>query len=61
MREKCFGVASGKEGAANATSNEGPMVKRSTLQRHNTKNSKQIFPTKPILLQENIWTDPGDI
>ncbi len=57
-----------------------------TLQRHNTKNSKQIFPEKelcgqspnfhihvsvsdlyispidlPILLQENMWTDPGNI
>jgi len=56
----------------------------STLQRHNTENSKQIFPEKelrshspnvhihvsvsdlyiptiglPILLQENMWTDPG--
>ena len=57
----------------------------STLQRHNTENSKQIFPYKelrglspnfhipvsvsdiyshiglPILLQENMWTDPGNI
>ncbi len=57
-----------------------------SLQRHNTKNSKQIFPEKelrshspnfhihvsvselyiptidlPILLQENMWTDPGNI
>jgi len=57
-----------------------------TLQRHNTKNSKQIFPEKelrgqslnfhiqvsvsdlfiptidlPILLQENMRTDPGSI
>ncbi len=59
-----------------------------TLQRHNTKNSKQIFPEKellvpsqnfhihvsvtvsnlylpmiglPILLQENMWTEPGNI
>jgi hypothetical protein len=55
-----------------------------TLQRHNTENSKQIFPEKencaasvpifhasvsdlyipsiglPILLQENMWTDPGE-
>jgi hypothetical protein len=56
------------------------------LQRHNTENSKQIFPEKelrgfnpsfhihvsvsdlyittiglPILLQENMWTDPGNI
>jgi hypothetical protein len=56
------------------------------LQRHNTENSKQIFPEKelrglspnflihmsvidyyiprtgmPILLQENLWTDPGNI
>jgi hypothetical protein len=55
-------------------------------QRHNTENSKQIFPEKelcgispnvhihvsvsdlyiptiglPILLQENMWTDPGNI
>ncbi len=57
------------------------------MQRHNTKNSKQIFPEKelhglspnfhihvyvsdiciniptiglPILLQENMWTDPGN-
>ncbi len=55
-------------------------------QRHNTENSKQIFPGKelhghspnfyihvsvsdlyiptmdlPILLQENMWTDPGNI
>jgi hypothetical protein len=54
-----------------------------SLQRHNTENSKQIFPEKllhgfspnfyihmsvsdlyiptialPILLQENMWTDP---
>jgi hypothetical protein len=60
--------------------------KETTLQRHNTENSKQIFPEKelralspnfhifvsvsdlyipsiglPILLQENIWTDPGNI
>jgi hypothetical protein len=59
----------------------------STLQKHNTENSKQIFPEKelcghspnsrihlslsdscipsrsdlPILLQENMWTDPGNI
>ncbi len=58
----------------------------STLQRHNTRNSKQIFSEKvllglsrnfhiyvsvsdlyiptiglPILLQENMWTDPGNI
>jgi hypothetical protein len=57
-----------------------------TLQRHNTQNSKQIFPEKelsglspnfhihvsvsdlyipmiglPILLQENMLTDPGNI
>jgi hypothetical protein len=57
-----------------------------TLQRHNIKNSKQIFPEKelrslstcfhihmsvsdfdiptiglPILLQENMWTDPENI
>jgi hypothetical protein len=57
-----------------------------TLQRHNTKNSKHIFPEKelhgqslnfhiqvsvsdlfiptidlPILLQENMWTDPVNI
>jgi hypothetical protein len=57
-----------------------------TLQRHNTENSKQIFPEKelsspspnsyiyvsvsdlyiptigsPILLQENRWTDRGNI
>ncbi len=57
-----------------------------TLQRHNTKNLKQIFPEKqlcglspnfhihvsvsdfyiptiglPILLQEKMWTDPGNI
>jgi hypothetical protein len=57
-----------------------------TLQRHDTQNSKQIFPEKelcglslnfhihvslsdlyipmiglPILLQENMWTDPGNI
>jgi hypothetical protein len=57
-----------------------------TLQRHNTENSKQIFPKKewrglspsfyihvsvsdlyiptiglPIMLQENMWTDPGSI
>jgi hypothetical protein len=56
------------------------------LQRHNTENSKQIFPEKklrrlspnfhihvsvsnlyiptiglPILLQENLLTDPGNI
>ncbi len=56
------------------------------LQRHNTENSKQIFPEKelrglrpnidihvsasdlyiptiglPILLQENMWTDPVGI
>jgi hypothetical protein len=49
------------------------------MQRHNTKNSKQIFPEKelrslspnfhipvsviglPILLQENMWTDHGNI
>jgi hypothetical protein len=56
------------------------------LQRHNTENSKQIFPGKklrglspnfhihvsvsdlyiptiglPVLLQENLWTDPGNI
>jgi hypothetical protein len=56
-----------------------------TLQRHNTENSKQIFPEKelfglslnfhihvsvsdiyittiglPVLLQENMWTDPGN-
>jgi hypothetical protein len=56
------------------------------LQRHNTVNSKQIFPETelrglspnfhihvsvsdlyipriglPILLQENMWTDPGNI
>jgi hypothetical protein len=55
------------------------------LQRHNTENSKQIFPEKelcgpspnchlhvsvsdlytptiglPILLQENVWTNPGN-
>ncbi len=59
---------------------------RSTLQRHNTENSKQIFPEKelrgynpnsyinvsvnvlyipliglPILLQENRWTERGNI
>jgi hypothetical protein len=58
----------------------------STLQIHNTENSKQIFPEKelrglspnfpihvsvsdlyvltiglPVLLQENMWTDPGNI
>jgi hypothetical protein len=58
----------------------------STLQRHNTENSKQIFSGKelrglsphfcihvsvsdlyiptiglPILLQKNMWTDPGNI
>jgi hypothetical protein len=53
-----------------------------TLQRHNTKNVKQIFPEKelqfphihvpvsalyipkigfPILLQENMWTNLGNI
>jgi hypothetical protein len=57
-----------------------------TLQRHNSENSKQIFPEKelrrntpnfhihasvsdlyiptndlPVLLQENMWTDPGNI
>jgi hypothetical protein len=57
-----------------------------TLQKHNTKNSKQIFPENellglspnfqinvyvsnfifpwfglPILLHENMWTDPGNI
>jgi hypothetical protein len=57
-----------------------------TLQRHNTRKSKLIFPEKelrglspnfhthvfvsdlyistidlPILLQENMWTDPGNI
>jgi hypothetical protein len=57
-----------------------------TLQRHNTENSKQIYPEKelrglspnfhihvsvsdlyistiglPILLHENMWTDPGNI
>jgi hypothetical protein len=56
------------------------------LQRHNTKNSKKIFPKKelrglspnfhidvsvsdlniptiglPVLLQENMWTDPGNM
>jgi hypothetical protein len=56
------------------------------MQRHNTENSKQIFPEKelrglspnfhiyvsvgnlyiptiglPILLQENMWTDPENI
>ncbi len=56
-----------------------------TLQRHNTEDSKEIFPEKelrghspnlhkhvsvsdlciptidlPILLQENMWTDPGN-
>ncbi len=59
---------------------------RLALQRHNTENSKPIFPEKellglspnfyvhlsvsdlyiptidlPILLQENMWTDPGNI
>jgi hypothetical protein len=63
-----------------------PIAQYSALQRHNTKNSKQIFPEKklrclsphflihvsvsnlyiptiglPILLQENMWTDPGNI
>jgi hypothetical protein len=57
-----------------------------TLQRHNTENSKQIFPEKelrgfstnfhihvsvsdlfvpairpPVLLQENMWVDPGNL
>jgi hypothetical protein len=54
-----------------------------TLCRHNTKNSKQIFPEKELhglspnfdihvsvsdlyipticLLQENMWTDPGNL
>ncbi len=57
-----------------------------SLQRHNSENSKQIFPEKellalslnfhihvyvsdlyiptielPILLQENMWTDPENI
>jgi hypothetical protein len=57
-----------------------------SMQRHNAKNSKQIFPEKelrglspyfyihvslsylyipaiglPILLQENVWIDPGNI
>jgi hypothetical protein len=43
-----------------------------TLQRHITGNSKQIFPEKEMLrpqsqfshvsvLQENMWTDPGNI
>jgi hypothetical protein len=60
--------------------------RRHALQRHNTKNSKRIFPEKelcsrspsfhihvsvsdlynptihlPILLQENMWTDSGNI
>jgi hypothetical protein len=46
--------------------------KCTTLQRHNTENSKQLFPEKemryqspnsyilPILLQENRWTDRGE-
>jgi hypothetical protein len=62
------------------------MRREYTLQRHNTENSRQIFPEKelwglcpnfhihvsvsdlyipriglPILLQENMWTDLGDI
>ena len=61
-------------------------MRHDTLQRHNTINSKQIFPEKelrslssnvhihvsvsdlniptiglPILLQENMWTDSGNI
>jgi hypothetical protein len=61
-------------------------VPNAALQRHNTENSKQIFPEKklcglspyfhihvsvsdlyipwiglPVLLQENMWTDPGNI
>jgi hypothetical protein len=63
-----------------------PMLNCSTLQRHHTGNSKQLFPKKElhglspnfhiylsmsylyiltigqlILLQENMWTDPGYI
>jgi hypothetical protein len=44
-------------------------------QRHDTENLKQIFPEKelsvsdldipriglPILLQANMWTDPGNV
>jgi hypothetical protein len=62
-----------------------PARRYSALQRHNTENSKQIFPEKelcglspnvhihvsvsdlyipiglPILLPENMWSDPGNI
>ncbi len=65
---------------------DASQIKESTLQRHTTENSKQIFPEKelhglspnfhvhvsvsnlyiptiglPVLLQENMWTDPGKI